>query len=145
MDAYQDLDGQISRPRILLVDDQDSIRDWIYTVLEGAGYEILTANSGPAALAICRLSIHPIELLVTDYQMPGMSGMELARECARLHGDLPILYVSGHAPDDALKEELQDPRCDFLGKPFRAPELLRKARALLLATPRKQLSLLQHS
>ncbi len=64
--------------------------------------------------------------------MPQMSGLELARECSRLCGDLSVLYISGLGPDEELQAELQTPRRSFLGKPFRSVELLRKAQQLLL-------------
>ena len=122
------------RPRLLLVDDTDFVRDSLYTVLEDGGYEVLAANGGPAALTMFRQSIYPVELLVTDYNMPGMSGLELARVCTRLNRDLGVLYVSGSEPDEDLREDLLGRKRGFLAKPFRGTELLRKARELLLAS-----------
>ncbi len=120
------------QPRILLVDDDNSVRDSLYTLLESDGYEVLAASNGPEALTICRQSNRPIELLVTDYNMPQMSGLELAHECSRLCSDLSVLYVSGARPDQPLQADLQAPRRSFLAKPFRRVDLLRKARELLL-------------
>jgi CheY-like chemotaxis protein len=121
------------RSRILLVDDQNSVRDSLYTILESDGYEVLAASNGPDGLTIFRQSTRPIELLVTDYNMPQMSGLELARECSRLCGELSVLYVSGSRPDEELQADLQARKRGFLAKPFRGDELLRKARELLLA------------
>jgi CheY-like chemotaxis protein len=126
-------------PRVLLVDDDNSIRASLYALLESAGYEVLAASSGPAGLTIFRQSIRPIDLLVTDYNMPQMSGLELARECARLFGELKVLYISGSRPDEELQAELHARKGDFIAKPFRGPELLRKARALLLVESSKRL------
>ena len=123
-----------TRPRLLLVDDAAVIRDSLYALLESNGYEVLAASNGTDGLRICRQSIHPIELLVTDYNMPDMSGLELARECTRHNRGLGVLYVSGSEPDEELQEDLQGPKRDFLAKPFRGTELLRKARELLLAS-----------
>jgi|KBSMisStandDraft_5_1062788.scaffolds.fasta_scaffold639357_1 sigma-B regulation protein RsbU (phosphoserine phosphatase) len=117
--------------RILLVDDENSVRDSLYSLLESDGYEVLSASNGPEGLNIFRQSIRPVELLVTDYHMPQMSGLELARECSRLSRELSVLYVSGSRPDDELQAELQAGRRAFLAKPFRGAELLHKARALL--------------
>ena len=128
------------RSRILLVDDQNSVRDSLYTILESDGYEVLAASNGPDGLTIFRQSTRPIELLVTDYNMPQMSGLELARECLRLCGGLSVLYVSGSGPDEALQAELQARKRGFLAKPFRGTELLRKTRELLLAASHMQLS-----
>ncbi len=118
--------------RVLLVDDQESVRNAVYSVLESGGYDVLAASNGRDGLSICRQSIHPIALLITDCHMPQMSGLELARECSRLCGDLSVLYISGLGPDEELQAELQTPRRSFLGKPFRSVELLRKAQQLLL-------------
>ena len=71
-------DGSNIRPRLLLVDDEDSVRNLLYGLLESDGYEVLAARNGTDGLAIYRHSIPPIELLVSDYNMPGMSGLELA-------------------------------------------------------------------
>jgi CheY-like chemotaxis protein len=117
--------------RILLVDDENTIRDSLYALLESAGYEVLAASNGPDGLTIFRQSVPPIDLLVTDYNMPQMSGLELARECSRLFHELRVLYVSGSRPDEELQADLQAGRRDFLAKPFRGDDLIRKAKALL--------------
>ena len=130
-----------TRPRILLVDDENAVRDSLYTVLESDGYEVLAASSGADGLTIFHQSTRTIELLVTDYNMPRMSGLELARECSRLCGELAVLYVSGSHPDEKLQVDLQARKRGFLAKPFRAGDLLRKARELLLAEPTKPLPL----
>ena len=138
MTSFQDPSEM--RSRVLLVDDEGSVRDVLYTLLESNGYEVLAASNGPDGLDIFRHSTPPIELLVTDYNMPQMSGLELARECAHICHDLPVLYVSGSAPDEELQVDLQGPNREFVAKPFRGVELLRKARRLLLAEPAPQLS-----
>jgi len=117
--------------RILLVDDESKVRDSLYALLESAGYEVLAASNGPDGLTIFRQSVPPIDLLVTDYNMPRMSGLELARECSRLFQELKVLYVSGSRPDEELQADLQAGRRDFLAKPFRGDDLIRKTKALL--------------
>ena len=130
----------VTRPRVLLVDDENAVRDSLYTLLEGGGYEVLAASNGSEGLTIFRQSLHPIELLVTDYNMPKMSGLELARECSRLCNELSVLYVSGSRPDEELQADLQAPKRGFLAKPFRGHDLLRKAKELLLIQTSRQLS-----
>jgi CheY-like chemotaxis protein len=120
------------RPRVLIVDDHNSLRNSLYKILESDGYDVLSASNGADALAICRKSIHPIELLVTDYNMPQMTGLELARECSRLNSELRVLYISGSDPDDGLRADLEGRKRSFLAKPFRGADLLRKAKELLL-------------
>jgi CheY-like chemotaxis protein len=119
-------------PRILLVEDDNSLRDSLYALLENAGYEVLAASNGPDGLTIFRQSIRPIELLVTDYNMPQMTGLELARECFRLFQGLRVLYVSGSQPGEELQADLQAGRAGFLAKPFHGQELLCKTRELLV-------------
>ena len=83
------------RARVLIVDDEDSVRNSLYRNFESDGYDVLAASNGADALAICHRSVRPIELLVTDYNMPQMTGLQLARECACLNADLSVLYISG--------------------------------------------------
>jgi CheY-like chemotaxis protein len=117
------------------VDDERGVRDALHTLLESEGYEVLAASNGPEGLTIFRQSIRPIELLVTDYNMPGMSGLELARECSRVSRELCVLYVSGAHPDDQLRADLHERKRAFLAKPFRTDDLLCKARELLVESP----------
>jgi len=119
--------------RVLLVDDDSAVRNELYALLEGGGYEVLAAKDGPDGLAVFRASRPPVELLLTDYNMPQMSGLELARECSSHRSQVGILYLSGHHPDEKLEADLHAPRRAFLAKPFRGEELLRKAREVLAA------------
>jgi CheY-like chemotaxis protein len=128
-------------PRILLVDDEKEVRERLHTLLEREGYEVLASSNGLDALRIFRRPGRPIDLLVTDYNMPGISGLELARECSHLSSELKVLYVSGSRPDAELKADLQTGQRGFLAKPFRAGDLLRKARELMQAESSPQLSL----
>jgi CheY-like chemotaxis protein len=120
------------RPRVLIVDDDLSVRKVLYRILENGGYDVLSAGSGAEAVAIFRRSSRAIDLLITDYNMPGMNGLELACECAAIHVALPVLYVSGGPPDPGLSADLQNQRRGFLQKPFRGEALLRKTKEMLL-------------
>jgi CheY-like chemotaxis protein len=120
------------RKRILLVDDQNSVRDYVYALLEGDGYEVLAAKSGPEGLTIFHRSLHPVDLLVTDCEMPGMTGLELARACARRNRNVGVLYISGSVPDEELKADLATPRRAFLLKPFPGDALLRRVKELFV-------------
>ena len=124
-----------TRSRVLIVDDQNPLRNTLYKILESDGYDLLAASNGPDALTILRKSIHPVELLVTDYNMPKMTGLELARECSRLNTELKVLYISGSSPDEELRADLEGRKRGFLAKPFRGADLLRKAKELLLMEP----------
>ena len=127
--AHQNSDGRL---RILIVDDDVSVRKILYRILENGGYDVLSAGNGAEALAICRRSNPAVDLLITDYNMPGMNGLELGRECTAIQSGLPVLYVSGAPPDEALRAELCKPRRGFLAKPSRRDELLRTCKEMLL-------------
>jgi len=116
------------RLRVLIVDDDLSLRKILYKILENGGYDVLSAGSGPEALAIYQRSSPPIDLLVTDYNMPGMSGLELERECTTFNSALPVLFISGDLPDHKLCAEGNR---GFLAKPFRSEQLMRKVKEML--------------
>lgn len=123
------------RRRVLLVDDQDSIRDSVCALLESGGYEVLAAKNGSDGLTMFHRSPRPIDLLVTGCNMPGMNGLDLARACARRNPHVGVLFVSGTRPDDELQAELETGQWAFLAKPFRGDDLLCKARELLAPGP----------
>jgi two-component system, NtrC family, response regulator GlrR len=86
---------------ILCVDDSQEILLICKTVLEAEGYQVLTASSAPAALEL--LGTHPIDAVVIDNVMPGMSGIALAKEIKRVSSDVPvILFSSLERPDEAV-------------------------------------------
>ena len=120
------------RRRILLVDDFNSVRDYVYTLLESDGYEVLAARNGPEGPSIFHRSLHRVDLLVTDCDMPGMSGLELSRACARRDRNVGVLYMSGSAPDEELKGDLTTARRAFLLKPFHGDDLLHKVKKLFV-------------
>ena len=105
-----------SRGRVLLVDDEELVRMSTADMLADMGFEVIEATSAEAALAL--LPTCPIDLVVTDHLMPGMSGADLAREVRATTSDLPILIVSGYAEAEGIPADM--PR---LTKPFRQTEL----------------------
>lgn len=122
-----------AKGRILLVDDDKAVRDAVYTLLVGDGYLATAAPDGRQGLTILHHALRPFNLLVTDCNMPPMSGVELARACLRRNPEIGILYMSGSLPDEELLAELEDGRKAFLLKPFQSDDLLCKVRQLLLA------------
>jgi CheY-like chemotaxis protein len=120
---------------VLVVDDQESVKSLICTMLKSEGYSVVSASSGAEALSLYRNADRPVDLLVTDYQMPGMTGVELARECCAHDGDLAVLYVSGSKPTDNLRADVAAGRRGFLAKPFWKGDLLRSVRAVLDMEP----------
>jgi len=115
---------------VLLTEDEQDVREVAREFLESAGYKVLQAPSGEAALKLAAEYDGAIDLLVTDMVMPGMSGQELARRMRGPRKDLRVLYMSGyseHAAEEAAKSE----GSAVLAKPFSRSALLRTAREVL--------------
>ncbi len=117
---------------ILLVDDNDTARDFICEVLELCGYKVLTAESGPNALKVINQTNYTIDLLITDVVMPGMSGTDLAAAVRNTLPDLKVIFMSGYTDRDLdLESAAADPNIDFLKKPLSMENLTSKIRTLL--------------
>ena len=110
---------------ILVVDDQDFVRDVIKLALEGAGYRVLEASSPGAAIELACEAREEIDLLVTDVVMPEMDAFELADRIACEVPGIRILYTSGYT--DAAAEG------PFIQKPFTPAEIVEKVGAVLSA------------
>ncbi|MFH2067352.1 MAG: response regulator [Pseudomonadota bacterium] len=102
--------------RILLVDDEESIRKVLSISLRDSGYQVLTAGSGPAALQIFRDSKPPIVL--TDIKMPGVTGVELLKIIKHENPDTEVIMISGHGDMDLAIECLKNDATDFITKPI---------------------------
>jgi signal transduction histidine kinase/ActR/RegA family two-component response regulator len=114
---------------ILLVDDDNAVRDVTATYLRELGYQVLEAGSGGAALEVLGSSA-AVDLLLLDYAMPGMNGAELSRRARGRRPLLPILFVTGFAEQDAFKDISER---DIVRKPINVQELSTKLRASLAA------------
>src|SRR3954464_7303194 len=121
-----DTDDVSGSGTVLVVDDQDVVRDVIQLALESAGYTVLSAASPTAALDVVR-SGEEIDLVVTDVVMPEMDAFELADRIACEVPGLRILYTSGYT--DAGAEG------PFIQKPFTPAQLIEKVRAVLATAP----------
>jgi CheY-like chemotaxis protein len=118
------------RPTVLIVEDNNGLRDLAALVLEEAGYSVLTAASGPEAITVTAAHPTSIDLLLTDLVMPGMSGTKLAE---RLRGDrlvLNVIYMTGYG-GSGDKELTLPPGSDLLIKPFLPEQLLERVEAAL--------------
>ena len=116
---------------VLVVDDEEILTRLMFKILEKGGFQVLWANNGADALTLFRRAEPPVDLLVTDYKMPGMTGLELASACCSLNPDLGVLYISGSSAGDDLGADLAVRKRDFLAKPFRQSDLLRSVRTVL--------------
>jgi two-component system cell cycle sensor histidine kinase/response regulator CckA len=116
---------------IALVEDEPLVRNLVSEVLRKSGYQVVEFANGREALARSRRGLDDVRLLVTDVVMPGLSGVELAREMARARPDMRVLFLSGYAEDLVGLKEALGPWRAFLPKPFMPDTLLRRVRELL--------------
>jgi PAS domain S-box-containing protein len=116
---------------ILLVEDEDAVRNLIRSILRQNGYTVIESRHGGEALLICERYEGPIHLLLTDVVMPQMSGGELADRLQPLRPSMKALYMSGYTDNDIIRRGAPDAESSFLQKPFTPQVLLRKIRALL--------------
>lgn len=122
---------------VLLVDDEETLLRLGARILTGSGYKVLTAASGRLALELMEKRGEPVDLLVTDVVMHGMSGRELAKELAARKLVGRTLYVSGYTDEAIAKHGVLEPGLAFLYKPFAPEVLLRKMREVLGGPPDK--------
>jgi PAS domain S-box-containing protein len=116
---------------VLLVEDEDAVRQVAMRVLKSYGYSVLEASDGKAALEIAAAHSGPIHILVTDVVMPGMNGRELARLLHLERPDARALYVSGYTDHAIVLNGQLEPGIAFLQKPFMPDALARKVREVL--------------
>jgi excisionase family DNA binding protein len=121
-DRPQARDG---RSRVLVVDDESSIRELLQKTLALAEYEVDTAPDGRAALE--RLRLGNYDLLIADLKMPGMDGLTLIREAKRLKADLPVIIITGFSTESSAIEAVNLGVAGYLTKPFRVPQVLAAA------------------
>ena len=116
---------------VLLVEDEEQVRDLARRVLERAGYTVLSAVDAEAAVAIADRHPGHIHLLVTDLALPRVSGRELAARLAIHRPAIKVLYVSGTTDHAVSRHRMLDPGTEFLEKPFSLERLLQKVRMAL--------------
>jgi PAS domain S-box-containing protein len=116
---------------VLLVEDEDELREMIGEMLEAAGYGVLQAGGGEEALQVAARHPGSIQLLLTDVVMPHMGGRELAERLATRHPALKVLYVSGYTDDRIGDHGVLDPGIALLHKPFTPASLTDRVREVL--------------
>jgi signal transduction histidine kinase/CheY-like chemotaxis protein len=116
---------------ILLVEDEEPVRELVRKVLERNGYRILEARHGEEAITICARHKGEISLLVTDVVMPRMSGREVAERLLISHPKMKVLYLSGYTDDAVVRHGVLQSMTAFLQKPFTPDALAHKVREVL--------------
>ncbi|MGE0765303.1 MAG: ATP-binding protein [Hyphomicrobiaceae bacterium] len=114
--------------RVLLVEDEDSVRNFAVRALKRQGYEVLEATTGVEALEVYAAETLPIDIVVSDVMMPEMDGPTMLTEMRKSRPDLKVIFISGY-PDDRFKTGLDpDAHYAFLAKPFSLPQLAAKVK-----------------
>ncbi|MFN2508489.1 MAG: ATP-binding protein [Chthoniobacterales bacterium] len=113
---------------VLVVEDEQIVRELVCDVLAEEGYNVLCAADGPEALRLAGQFDGKIHVLITDVIMPHMNGPELAERLSVLRPEMKVLYVSGYSDNDISDHGVLDPRIDLLQKPFTPQTLARRVR-----------------
>ena len=116
---------------VLLVDDEEFIRELGGRILSKAGYTVLAASNGMEALKLFAKEVSRVSLVLLDLIMPEMGGKECLRELLQIDPQAKVLVTSGYAAEVPVKECLETGAKGFVGKPFRMKELLRQVRKAL--------------
>lgn len=117
--------------KVLLVEDEDTLRALCERILGGLGYQVMQARNGDEALALSMGYKERIDLLLTDVVMPGMNGRELATQLLLLHPETRVLFTSGYTENAIVHHGVLDEGVSFIGKPYTPSVLARKVREVL--------------
>ena len=121
----------VGRETVLLVEDATAVRAAVQQILERQGYTVVAAPDGESALQLIASHPAPLDLLITDVVMPGMSGPDLATRFSVLRPDARVLFMSGYASDAIVRHGVLDSGIAYLQKPFSPEALARKVRRVL--------------
>jgi two-component system cell cycle sensor histidine kinase/response regulator CckA len=125
------VDVPTGREVILLVEDDESVRDLVRRTLQRQGYTVLEASNGQEALQLFTHHAGPIHLLLTDVVMPGLSGKALAEQLAKIQPNLRVLYMSGYTDNVIVQHGELEAGIAFLQKPLSPTALAAKVRQVL--------------
>jgi two-component system, NtrC family, response regulator PilR len=114
------------RPRILVVDDERSMRELLAIVLRREGYDVLLAENGKSAIAT--LEKEPVDILISDIKMPDLSGVDVLRAAKRVDQDILGIMITAFASTETAVEAMRLGACDYLSKPFDVDLLRMKVR-----------------
>ena len=118
------------RPTVLVVDDEEDLRDIMRRMLERRGYHTLIAGDSESAIATCREHQGKIDVLVTDLGLPGVSGGDLSRAAIALRPGMRVVYISGLPKDIAVTKGLIGDDALLVKKPFTSELLIEALRVV---------------
>ena len=116
---------------VLLVEDEDDVREVACMMLQRRGYYVLVASNSREAEKICRHHSNTIHLLLTDVVLKETGGPELAKLLTTIRPDMKVIYMSGYTDDVVLQHGIRNSQVAFLPKPFTTEELTTKVREVL--------------
>lgn len=116
---------------ILLIEDDNALRELARQILVSRGYTVLEAASGSEALHLCTLFHGKLHLLLTDVVMPGMSGKEVADQIVKLHPRIAVVYMTGYTENSIIRQGVVEDDVNLIEKPFTPESLAAILRAVL--------------
>jgi PAS domain S-box-containing protein len=125
------LEPLVGTETILIVDDEEALREVTRRILARNGYTVLTASSGAQAIELAASHVGPIDLVLTDVIMPAMQGPTVAKEVKKLRPDIRVLFMSGHAQPVLEAEAVLGTELQLVEKPFDEVKLLLSVRRVL--------------
>ena len=109
--------------KVLVVDDEENIRDMLVTYLESEGYDVVTADNGMTALA--SIEEHNPQVVLLDIRMPDMDGLQCLRAIKRKNAELPVIMMSGFASEHIARKTLEIGAFDYMDKPISFDHLIK--------------------
>jgi CheY-like chemotaxis protein len=116
---------------VLVVEDEDLVRNLTCLTLRLKGYNVLEATNGGEAFLLCEKKEEPIHLLLTDVVMPQLGGRDLARRLKQVRPEMKVLFMSGYTEDAIVHHGVLEPGLEYIQKPFSPDALVRLVRGLL--------------
>jgi hypothetical protein len=126
-----EMKAQLGNETVLLVEDEEMVREMTREILQESGYHVLEAKHGHEALHVAEQYNGPIHLMLSDVVMPQMSGRELAEQLSPIRSEMKVLYMSGYTDDAIVHHGVLDEGMAFIEKPFSPNGLARKLREVL--------------
>jgi signal transduction histidine kinase len=129
--AAQPAPAERSTHHVLVVDDEQHVRNVASQLLEAAGYVVTCVEDGDLALEVLHRDLSAFDLVLLDMTMPRVGGLEVLEQLRQFRPDLPVLLSSGYGPEKVGDVLNADPACGFIQKPYRREDLLDHAEAML--------------